>query len=543
MFFKMLAEYLLVILSVCITKTRLQRMDGSPFPADSHYSMNINMPDVKPDVPDAYLCTARKLNPNEAYIVKYDPDVNARTAHHMLLFGCKDLQNQNHLYPTYWNCAHGDMCNRMSIMYGWAKNAPAMELPPDVGFLIGGNSSIHYIVLQIHYAKPLPDGTTDNSGLKLHLTSQRQRYITGIRLLLGDNSRIPPHKPKYHIDVNCKFDENYVIHPFAYRVHTHKLGVVVSGYYYNTVNKSWIFLAKGNPQWPQAFYPMQRKHTITNNDILAARCTYNSTEMNVPVKIGSSSTDEMCNLYLMYYTEYRNALSGQSPPCVGVQFRELVQNLPPGNDIPLPRNPEMEQQAFGGGHHHTAITYKNFEKDGFSSPSFNAGFSLSDTSTHYGPKINANGQLNNEYMYKEVYGWPSKDLKFGQIAAVTLDHNGNVAIFHRGDHVWNELTFDYYNNYLPPRDHPIKTPTVIILDSVTGLVMKQWGSGIFYMPHGLFISRDGSFWLTDVALHQVFQFSSTDLEKPALTLGERFVPGNDNRHFCKPASVAVSKSG
>lgn len=42
-------------------------------------------------------------------------------------------------------------------------------------------------------------------------------------------------------------------------------------------------------------------------------------------------------------------------------------------------------------------------------------------------------------VYKEVHGWPSKTLKFGQIAAVTVDHEGTTIIFHRGDHVWNEL--------------------------------------------------------------------------------------------------------
>lgn len=47
--------------------------------------------------------------------------------------------------------------------------------------------------------------------------------------------------------------ETYPIHIFAYRVHTHKLGVVVTGYSYNTLNNNWTFLAKGNPQWPQVF--------------------------------------------------------------------------------------------------------------------------------------------------------------------------------------------------------------------------------------------------------------------------------------------------
>lgn len=31
--------------------------------------------------------------------------------------------------------------------------------------------------------------------------------------------------------------------------------------------------------------------------------------------------------------------------------------------------------------------------------------------------------------------------------------------------------------------------------------------------------------------------------KPILELGEKLVPGNDEKHFCKPTDVAVAKNG
>ena len=42
---------------------------------------------------------------------------------------------------------------------------------------------------------------------------------------------------------------------------------------------------------------------------------------------------------------------------------------------------------------------------------------------------------------------------------------------------------------------------------------------------------------------QVFQFSGTDLDEPALVLGHKLVPGSDSDFFCMPASVAVTTSG
>nr|CAH0105512.1 unnamed protein product [Daphnia galeata] len=62
------------------------------------------------------------------------------------------------------------------------------------------------------------------------------------------------------------------------------------------------------------------------------------------------------------------------------------------------------------------------------------------------------------------------------------------------------------------------------------------------MPHGLEVDAEGNTWFTDVALHQVFKFPKGS-RVPSLTLGEAFVPGSDEKHFCKTTDVAVSSSG
>jgi len=38
------------------------------------------------------------------------------------------------------------------IMYAWARDAPALHLPEDVGFKVGGDSPVRYLVLQVHYS-------------------------------------------------------------------------------------------------------------------------------------------------------------------------------------------------------------------------------------------------------------------------------------------------------------------------------------------------------------------------------------------------------
>lgn len=62
------------------------------------------------------------------------------------------------------------------------------------------------------------------------------------------------------------------------------------------------------------------------------------------------------------------------------------------------------------------------------------------------------------------------------------------------------------------------------------------------MPHGLTIDGD-LFYITDVALHQVFRFNvSKSKTVPELVLGKKFKPGRGNS-FCKPTAVATLPNG
>jgi len=54
--------------------------------------------------------------------------------------------------------------------------------------------------------------------------------------------------------------------------------------------------------------------------------------------------DEMCNLYVMFY-----AKNGKKPyfTCLSNSFPELFDDIPAGNDIPLPPNPWLDAVATG----------------------------------------------------------------------------------------------------------------------------------------------------------------------------------------------------
>ncbi|KAF7389065.1 hypothetical protein HZH66_010202 [Vespula vulgaris] len=241
------------------------------------------MPNVSPNVPELYLCTPVKVDPSRNYyIVGFEPNATMETAHHMLLYGCTKPGSTK----SIWDC--GEMAHSLNsqretavpcsegsqILYAWARDAPRLNLPEGVGFKVGGDSPIKYIVLQVHYAHidRFKDGSTDDSGVFLHYILHPLNKLAGV-LLLGTGGSIPPRSTEY-METACILKENKTIYPIAYRTHSHSLGRVISGYVIKP-NWKWIELARCTMQ--------NMRDTWTN--------------------IGPTNEDEMCNFYLMYYVE------------------------------------------------------------------------------------------------------------------------------------------------------------------------------------------------------------------------------------------------
>ena len=82
-----------------------------------------------------------------------------------------------------------------------------------------------------------------------------------------------------------------------------------------------------------------------------------------------------------------------------------------------------------------------------------------------------------------------------------------------------------------------------------GNVVKSFGEGLFVLPHGIHVDRDGNVWVTDAdgtseprgKGHQVIKFSPDGLV--LLTLGKAGVPGNGPDTFNRPSDVVVAPNG
>uniref|UniRef100_A0A8B9SUJ4 Peptidylglycine alpha-amidating monooxygenase n=1 Tax=Anas platyrhynchos TaxID=8839 RepID=A0A8B9SUJ4_ANAPL len=476
----------------------------------SDFALDIRMPGVTPKQSDTYLCMSVPLPvDDEAYVVDFKPHASMDTVHHMLLFGCNEPSSTE----NYWDCDEGTCKDKSNILYAWARNAPPTRLPKGVGFRVGGETGGKFFVLQVHYGdiSAFRDKHKDCSGVTLHLTHQKQPLIAGMYLMMSVNTVIPPGEKVVDADIACHY-KRFPMHLFAYRVHTHRLGKVVSGY--RVRNGQWTLIGRQSPQLPQAFYPVEHPVDVSYDDILAARCVFSGEGRTTETHIGGTANDEMCNFYIMYYMEAKHAVSYMT--CTQNANPEMFRNIPQEANIPIPIKPDMLKMTHG---HHEET------KD-------------TDKSSLQLSKGEEGEILDQDFHIEEAVEWPGLDLKLGQVSGLALDLENNLVVFHRGDHVWDENSFDSKFVYQQRGLGPIEQNTILVLNPSTAKLLHSTGKSLFYLPHGLSIDKNGNYWVTDVALHQVFKLGA-DAKEPLLTLGVALQPGSDKNHFCQPTDVAV----
>ncbi|XP_045422164.1 peptidyl-glycine alpha-amidating monooxygenase isoform X9 [Lemur catta] len=477
----------------------------------SDFALDIRMPGVTPKQSDTYFCMSVRLPVDEeAFVIDFKPHASMDTVHHMLLFGC----NMPSSTGSYWFCDEGTCTDKANILYAWARNAPPTRLPKGVGFRVGGETGSKYFVLQVHYGdiSAFRDNHKDCSGVSLHLTRLPQPLIAGMYLMMSVDTVIPAGEKVVNSDISCHY-KNYPMHVFAYRVHTHHLGKVVSGY--RVRNGQWTLIGRQSPQLPQAFYPVEQPVDVSFGDLLAARCVFTGEGRTEATHIGGTSSDEMCNLYIMYYMEAKHAVSFMT--CTQNVAPDTFRTIPPEANVPIPVKSDMVMMHG----HHKETEYKD------------------KIPLLQQPKREEEEVLDQDFHVEEALDWPGVYLLPGQVSGVALDLKNNLVIFHRGDHVWDGNSFDSKFVYQQRGLGPIEEDTILVIDPNTAAVIQSSGKNLFYLPHGLSVDKDGNYWVTDVALHQVFKLDPNSKEGPALTLGRSMQPGSDQNHFCQPTDVAV----
>ena len=97
-----------------------------------------------------------------------------------------------------------------TTIYLWGMGGERTMLPPDVGFKVGANSRIKYLVLQVHYINiETIDKEGDASGIYMYYTEQPQKKLAGM-LTMHVDTMVPKMSRSYQ-DVACQIGENKVL--------------------------------------------------------------------------------------------------------------------------------------------------------------------------------------------------------------------------------------------------------------------------------------------------------------------------------------------
>jgi len=110
-------------------------------------------------------------------------------------------------------------------------------------------------------------------------------------------------------------------------------------------------------------------------------------------------------------------------------------------------------------------------------------------------------------------GW-----RFGRMSAVAVDKDGNVYAFQRG-----------------PKADP-----VVVFDA-SGKFIRSWGKGLFSVPHGMRIDRNGHVWTTDTGYHMVMELTGEG--KLLRSWGTKGKPGATQDTFNRPTDIAFLPNG
>jgi sugar lactone lactonase YvrE len=123
--------------------------------------------------------------------------------------------------------------------------------------------------------------------------------------------------------------------------------------------------------------------------------------------------------------------------------------------------------------------------------------------------------LADSYRLDPTFPQLPKEMKLDQVSGVTINSSGEIFIFHRGER------------------------PIIAMDKA-GKFLRTFGEGT-KSAHGLRCDPADNIWATDVVNHTVTQFAPDG--KVLMTLGEKGVEGEDEKHFNKPTDIAFAPDG
>ena len=194
-----------------------------------------------------------------------------------------------------WDCTEGGaevagslpqapacLPNQYNELYSWIPGGGNLNFPESVGQELEGNPKGEVtMLLEVHYAHipehpehaAISDGT---EGVVIRFAPRSAGVVShrSGSITFEAKGLIPKHSI-LDVEVSCRVDDDIVMHPFSYQVHTHKLGTRVSAWKVDQ-DDVWSLIGSADPVLQIAVYPV-RDLVIRKGDMITVRCSYNNT--------------------------------------------------------------------------------------------------------------------------------------------------------------------------------------------------------------------------------------------------------------------------
>eukprot|EP01052_Picozoa_sp_SAG31_P001807 SAG31_NODE_60_length_29419_cov_39.876398_31_plen_354_part_00 len=277
--------------------------------------INLQLAPNKVNISDQYSCRMFPAPAGQHWATHFSPvGAHAARVHHMLLLGCESVPNA--LGLSNYRCGMGEEppCRGgrfHSFLFGWGRGSAGFELPQGIGFRVGSETTVPYLVVQVHYVAPLPD--SDSSGFAIQLSSENALRPASILLASAVKKLVvPPLRSMAAVTIGCTWPK--VVAPaeiIAFRVHAHAIASTVElavRKHSDIVDRfspvTWETLGRRSPHEPQVFEQLDESVRLAAGDQLRVVCYYNSSLREQETRVGTRyATDEMCNGYFMLVSE------------------------------------------------------------------------------------------------------------------------------------------------------------------------------------------------------------------------------------------------
>jgi len=127
----------------------------------------------------------------------------------------------------------------------------------------------------------------------------------------------------------------------------------------------------------------------------------------------------------------------------------------------------------------------------------------------------ANASAADPYISTGFLKFPS-EVEVGAMSAVAIDSADRIYVLHRGE---------------PP----------LVLFDASGNFIRAWGTGLFKVPHGLRVDREGNIWTTDNGNHVLRKFNPDG--RLLATLGTENKPASGKDGFRAPDDLVFDSQG